>query len=80
LASSNKQKQSPLFRVYTVFNLDQTSLVGQGDAGVKAMPEKLQELLSILKINLSEFGNQPIPMVNGGVLSASLLKAHDLLK
>ena len=49
----------PLFRSYTVFNLDQTSLAGQGDNGVSAMLEQLEQLLTMLSVSVSEFGNQP---------------------
>lgn len=56
----DKQKQAPVFRGYTVFNLEQTSLAVQGVHVVQQpMPEKLHQLLSVLKVNVSEFGNQP---------------------
>jgi len=49
----------PLFRTYTVFNLDQTSLAGQGIGGVEQLPERLDYLVSLLGVNVSVFGNQP---------------------
>jgi antirestriction protein ArdC len=54
----DKQKMAALFRLYTVFNLDQTSLAGQGGDKSSPMQKKLQQLLSILGVNVSEFGNR----------------------
>lgn len=53
-----QKKLTALFRAYIVFNLDQTSLVGEGSNGTES-PKLLQELLSILNVDVSEFGNQP---------------------
>jgi antirestriction protein ArdC len=58
LVEGDKQKMAALFRVYTVFNLDQTSLAGQGGDKSSLMPKKLQQLISILGVNISEFGNR----------------------
>lgn len=56
IGNAEEKKIMALFRLYTVFNLDQTSLAGQGDA--KQSPEKLQALLARLGVNISEFGNR----------------------
>lgn len=48
---------TPVFRAYTVFNLDQTSLAGQDDA-ILQVPA-LQSLLAVLGVSISSFGNQP---------------------
>lgn len=58
ISDTDTQKIIRLFRVYNVFNLDQTSLAGHVVTESQS-PEKLQNLLSILGVNVSEFGNQP---------------------
>jgi antirestriction protein ArdC len=55
--NADKQKSMPIFRLYTVFNLDQTSLAGQSFRENQS-PEKLQWLLTKLGVHVSEFGNQ----------------------
>lgn len=55
--NTDKQKVVPIFRLYTVFNLDQTSFAGQGGCEEES-PEKLQELLIKLGVTVSEFGNR----------------------
>ena len=54
-----EQRMLPMFRLYTVFNLDQTTIAGQGDKVTASSPRKLQQLLEILNVNISVFGNQP---------------------
>lgn len=57
MSEEDDLKVVPLFRAYTVFNLDQTSLVGQMEEPVSQ--DQLDELLSVLDVSISEFGNQP---------------------
>lgn len=53
-------RMAPLFRVYTVFNREQTSMAGEeGGETVSQAPEKLKKLLGVLGVKVSEFGNQP---------------------
>lgn len=52
-------KMLPLFRAYTVFNLDQTSMAGREDDVVAVSVGQIEKLLSVLGVNVSEFGNQP---------------------
>lgn len=54
---TDKQLLLPIFRQYTVFNLDQTSLAGQGILEVRT-PKKLQMLVDQLGVHVSEFGNR----------------------
>lgn len=54
-----KEKLVPICRVYTVFNQEQTSLKGQGGDVVLSSPERIQQLLTMLRVSVSEFGNQP---------------------
>lgn len=54
--SADKQKSIPIFKVYTVFNLDQTSLAWQ--RGTEQSPNSLQMLLTKLGVNISEFGSR----------------------
>jgi antirestriction protein ArdC len=55
--NADKQKLIPLFRLYTVFNLDQTSLAGQR-IGEDQAPAQLQSLITKLGVRVSEFGNR----------------------
>lgn len=55
--NADKQKSMALFRLYTVFNLDQTSLAEQGITKQQS-PEKLQTLFAALGVQVSEFGNR----------------------
>lgn len=56
---TDDSKMVPLFRLYTVFNLEQTSIAGQGVASVAVAPDQLQRLLALLNVTVSVFGNQP---------------------
>lgn len=48
----------PLFRVYTVFNLDQTSLANENSNHSKSNLS-VHELINQFNVNVSNFGNQP---------------------
>lgn len=49
----------PVFRAYTVFNLEQASLAGQEGETMQTVPAQLAQLLAVLNVNVLEFGNQP---------------------
>lgn len=54
---SDKKKMLPIFRTYTVFNFDQTSLTEH--LGIEAQSPVLRDLLNLHNVQISEFGNQP---------------------
>jgi antirestriction protein ArdC len=51
-------KTVPVFKQYTVFNLDQTSLAEQSSL-TNDQSHDLQHLLDLLNVHVSVFGNQP---------------------
>tara|TARA_R110000868_G_scaffold411465_1_gene704410 strand:- start:815 stop:1684 length:870 start_codon:yes stop_codon:yes gene_type:complete len=55
----NDARMVPLFRLYTVFNLDQANMAGQEVEATTPAPKPLQQLITFLKVTVSEFGNQP---------------------